>query len=247
MSELARVLTLARKDARSVARDGFLLWLIGYPLVLCLAMRAAVPFVGLEGLGLWLAPASVVLAPSLIGMVLGFTLIEEREQETWVLLRVLPLRPETLLLYVGAMPFALGFALSLVCTLLYGRPPVAWPAYFGGVAVASLSAPALALGLAALARDKIQGLALAKLLSASSLAAILAFVLEPVWQPLLYWSPWYWIYLALLGSFAQPGELAALGAPLVPALPGWSRLAVPALECAALIAAGAWALRRRMP
>jgi fluoroquinolone transport system permease protein len=247
MSELARVLTLARKDARSVARDGFLLWMIGYPPILCLAMRAAVPLVGVDGLDLWLAPAAVVLAPSLIGMVLGFSLIEEHEQETWLLLRVLPLRERTLLLYVGALPFALAYLLSLACTLLYGRLPVAWPAYLACVAVGSLTAPVMALGLAALARDKIQGLALGKILSLYSAAPLLAFVLAPAWQPLLYWSPWYWIYLGLLGSFAQPGELAALGAPLWPALPGWSLVVVPALECAALIALAAAALRRRMP
>ncbi len=247
MSELVRVLTLARKDARNVARDGFLLWMMGYPLVLSLAMRVAVPFVDLEGLHLWLAPAAVVLAPSLIGMLLGFSLIEEREQETWILLRVLPVHERTLLLYVGGLPFALAYLLSLVCTALYGRPPVDWPAYLACTAVGSLTAPVMMLGMAALARDKIQGLALGKILSASSAAPLLCFVLAPAWQPLLYWSPWYWIYLGLVGSFAQPGELAALGAPVWPALPGWSLIVVPALECAALIAVAGAALRRRMP
>jgi fluoroquinolone transport system permease protein len=247
VSELARVLTLARKDARTVARDGFLLWLIAYPPVLCLGMRAVVPWVGLEGLGLWLAPAAVVLAPSLIGMMLGFALIEEREQNTWVLLRVLPLRERTLLFYVGALPFALALSLSLLCTALYGRTPSHAAGYLACVAVGSLTAPALALGMAALARDKIQGLALGKILSVASAAPLVAFVLAPAWQPLLYWSPWYWLYLGLLEAFARPGELAALGLPVWPSLPAWSLVAVPAAECLVLVGVAAAAVRRRMP
>ncbi len=247
MSEVARITALARKDARGVARDSFLLWMAIYPLVLALAMRIAVHLLDVEGLSLWLAPATIVLAPSLLGMLFGFALIEEREQDTLVLLRVLPMRRGTLWTYWVGGGFAAAAVLSLLCSALYGRAPTRPGLFLSATAAAALTAPLLALLMSAFASDKIQGLAVGKILSASGAVPILAFAVGPAWQPLLWWSPWYWIYAALLQAFAEAGELAALGRPFLPSYPDAVWLVVPTLFCVALLATAAFVAQRRAP
>ena len=246
MSEAARILALAHKDARGIARDSFLLWIALYPLVLVALLRLVLPWIPVDGIALYLAPASAILAPSLVGILLGFSLIEEREQKTWELLRVLPLRERTLWGYLIGGSLALAVALSLACSAIYGRAPTAPGRFLLMTAAAALVAPTLAMLLAAVARDKIQGLALGKILSAPSAAPVLAFFIPTAWQPLLFWSPWYWIYAGLLDSFAAPGELAALGCPLlIPSAIG-AELAVPVAVCGLTIFLSLRALRRRI-
>ena len=246
MSEAARILALAHKDARGIARDGFLLWIALYPLVILAVVRLALPWIPVQGMALYLTPAAAILAPSLVGILLGFSLIEEHERKTWELLRVLPLRERTLWGYLTGAAFALAFVLSLACSAIYGRAPTAPGRFLLMTAAASLVAPALAMLLAAVARDKIQGLALGKLLSAPSAAPVLAFFIPQSWLPLLYWSPWYWIYAGLLECFAGPGELEALGCPLrIPSTLG-AGLAVPVAVCGLTIFLSLRALRRRV-
>jgi fluoroquinolone transport system permease protein len=246
VSEAARILALAHKDARGIARDRFLLWIALYPIVLVALLRLVLPSIPVEGIALYLTPASAILAPSLIGILLGFSLIEEHEQKTWELLRVLPLRERTLWGYLIGGALALAFVLSLVCSAIYGRAPTAPGRFLVMTAAAALVAPALAVLLAAVARDKIQGLALGKILSAPSVAPVLAFFIPEAWQPLLFWSPWYWIYAGLLDSFAVPGELTSLGCPLLLPSTLGAGLAVPVAACGLAIFFSLRALRRRV-
>jgi fluoroquinolone transport system permease protein len=247
MSEVARLAALARKDGRGVARDRFLLWMALYPPVLALATRLAAHLIPLEGIELWLAPTTVVLAPSLLGMLFGFALVEEREQDTLILLRVLPMRGRTVWVYWIGGGLAASLLLALVCTALYGRMPSRPGLFLAAAAVGAATGPTLTLILGALTSDKIQALAAGKMISAWSAVPLLMFVVAPAWHPLLWWSPWYWLYGALLRAFEQPGELARLGQPYLPAHADALWVGVPAVMVALLCAWAAHALSRRDP
>ena len=89
------------------------------------------------------------------------------------------------------------------------------------------------------ALNKIEGMALAKVLSSVSFVPVLVFVLPVPWQLLLVWSPHYWIYLGLLRSYAVEAQLVAL--PLHwPMFPAW----LPAVAGFALSVAGIALLAR---
>jgi fluoroquinolone transport system permease protein len=220
-----QLLALARKDARIVVRDSFLVAILLYTLVLALVARVAVPRVPVPHLSLYLAPAMVLFGALLLGTVLGFALIEESEQGTWQLLRVLPLDPATLFLYLGSGSGLISAVLSLLAVLLYGQPVADVPAFLLLLGVSSLSAPLMMLLLGALASNKIEGLAVSKILSLVLLTPAAVFVLPMPWQLLLAWSPFYWIYLGLLRAFA--GDTALLPAVHWPGLPPWLEIVAP--------------------
>jgi hypothetical protein len=107
----------------------------------------------------------------------------------------------------------------------------------------ALSAPLMMLLLGATASNKIEGLAISKFSGTVTALPILAFVVPAPWHVLLWWDPWYWIYLALLRGHADDAALAA--APLVlPPVPDLALAAIPAALCIAACAGLARRFRR---
>jgi hypothetical protein len=88
--------------------------------------------------------------------------------------------------------------------------------------------------LGALASNKIEGLAVGKVISGSSLLLAAVFVLPPNWHVSLSWYPWYWIYLGLLDAYAGVDRAGLLAVtPL--RLPLWAYVVVPTVLNAAAI------------
>ena len=213
-------LTLLRKDMRGIYRDGFLRFMIAYVPIFAIALRLAVPWVPIENLGLYVAPWCVGFGASLVAAVYGFTMIEEREQRTDLLLRVVPLTSRGYFGYLVATTSIFSFLAGLLAAALYGLPVADLPGFLLMTAIGSLQAPLGMLFLGVAAHNKIEGLALAKILSSVSFVPALIFVMPAPWQALLAWSPHYWIYLGLLRCYAGEPQLAAL--PLHwPAPPLW--------------------------
>ncbi len=226
---MTQLSALIQKDARVIYRDSFLILLSLYSLALALAARILVPWIPMENLGLYLAPAVILFGPVLLGTVLGFALIEEREQGTWLLLRVLPLRELGLFAYLSVAAGLVSGIVSLASAYLYGCP-VADRMQFGLMLVASsASAPLVMLVLAGLCSNKIEGLAVSKIISFVGLAPALVFVLPMPWQLVAGWCPWYWVYLGLLQAYA--GEPSVLSAVYWPGFPGWLLVLAPISLC----------------
>lgn len=227
---MSRVATLLAKDMRVISRDPMMAPLAFIPLLTAVIMRWAAGFFSLEHLDIYLAPAVVFIAPTMLAAIFGFALIEEREQQTWLLLRVIPLRQSTLLGYVVVTSSGFSFAVSLLAALIYGLPVVHWPSFLALTAVASLTAPLVALALGSLASNKIEGFALSKLMGNAPTLSALVFVLSPAWQLVLAWNPFYWLYLGLLRAYAGESAIAELAVDF-PTYPDWMYFAVPTLLC----------------
>lgn len=230
---MSHVATLLAKDARAIARDRFLLFMLLYGVLISLALRFLAPLFDVPHLQLFLAPAPPMLGSLLAGTVLGFALIEERETRTWLLLRTVPLTMRTLASYFVGGATALGVLIGLACAAAFGAP-VERPALYVPLLVANgLGAPLLMLFLGAFASNKIEGLAMGKIGSSASAAPLLFFLIPPAWVGLLAWSPWSWLYVGLLRAHATDDQLAALWLEL-PSVPDWSTWAVPVILCLAL-------------
>lgn len=238
------LLALLRKDARVVYRDSLLSLLPAYALILALLMRWAVAYVPLANIGLYLAPAVVLFGTILLGTMLGFALIEEREQGTWLLLRVLPVSQRLLVFYLGFAATMLSAAVSSVAAWVYGYPIADWTAFFGMLLAGSLLAPVVMLVLGGVASNKVEGLAVSKVLSVVLMLPALVFVLPMPWQLALVWLPAYWLYLGLLDAYATD-PATSLSAVFWPGFPEWLLFVAPvALSLAATIVLARAYLRR---
>lgn len=201
---------LFRRDVRGIYRDGFLVAMTAYSLVIAAAARVIVRWIPVAHVELYVAPFIILSATALIGIVFGFGLIEERETRTSLLMRVLPVSPGTLTTYWTVVVGGFGLAISLASALVFGLRPANMAAFLVLSAVAALGVPVVMLLLGTLATNKIEGLAVSKIISGSSLLLAIVFVLPSTWHGSLYWYPWYWIYVGLLGAYAGPDVAGVL-------------------------------------
>lgn len=222
-------------DVKNIGRDPLLRWLIFYPLLIAALLRWGAPFLArrLAEQGQFeLAPYHpllmgfvLVMTPMLAGIIIGFLLLDQRDDQTLAALQVTPLTLNGYLLYRITMPLILSLVMTVMIFPLAGLVEIEFlPLLLAALGAAPL-APLYALGVAAFAANKVQGFAVTKalgvLLVFPALAWFvplpwqLAFGLVPLYWPVkLYWllqagQPYAWLY-GLGGWLYQFGLLALL-------------------------------------
>jgi fluoroquinolone transport system permease protein len=238
----AALRTLIHADSRMLRRDPLLGWILVLPLGLALLLRPLMPRVQealLEGTGFDLTPyyplvmgGFLMTAPGMVGMVIGFLFLDERDARTLTALRTTPLSMREYLAYRVALPLVLGTASTLIGYPLTGLTPLPLTSLLPVVVVASLSAPLLALVLAVAAPNKVAGFAVVKVLNTVNLLPVVAyFVPRPV-QFAAGVFPTYWPMRAFWSAAA--GESFAV------------YLAVGAAVSALALLMAAWLFDRRL-
>lgn len=200
---LARAIrVLGPIDARNVGRDPLLKWVVLYPFLVALALRFGVPPLAawlqartgfaLEPYFPLLASSLIGLAPGIVGTVIGFLLLDERDERTLTALLVTPLPLPGYLLYRIAIPTLLGFAVTLVAYPLAALAPLPAGSLVVAAALGGFTAPFTALFLAGLADNKVTGFALMKILSTINLLPLAGWFLDLPAQLLAGLVPGYW-------------------------------------------------------
>jgi fluoroquinolone transport system permease protein len=198
---------LVYADSRMLWRDPLLGWILALPVGLALLLRSLIPRVQealLAAVGFDLTPhyplvmgGYLMTVPGMVGMVVGFLFLDERDARTLTALRTTPLSMHQYLGYRVALPLLLGTISTLIGYPLTGLTPLPLTTLLPIVVVASLSAPLLALVLAVAAPNKVAGFAVVKVLNAVNLLPIVAYIVP---RPLQYVAgvfPTYWPMRAL--------------------------------------------------
>ena len=203
-------------DVKSVRRDSMLRWLVSIPVAVALLARFGVPNASswlFERYAFDLTPYFpllmsflVLMVPTLIGTVVGFLLLDQREDRTLTALQVTPLTVEAYLLYRTAVPMALSVAMTVVIIALADLVTMGLiPALLAALQTAPL-APLYALFVGAFAANKVQGFALMKAAGVLAWPPMLAYFVTSNWQVAFGLDPLYWpvkIFWMLEGG--EPG------------------------------------------
>jgi fluoroquinolone transport system permease protein len=189
-------------DVHSVQRDSLLRWFIFLPLLLVIVFRIVIPIATQllwERLGFDLHPYYqminsflYLIMPMLVGMVLGFLLLDQRDDQTLMALQVTPLSLTGYLAYRISLPLLIALVTTLVMVPLAGMGTVNPAAHLAAALCASPLAPMFALFSAALAQNKVQGFAVMKASSVISLPPFIAYFVNSGWQWLFGLVPTYW-------------------------------------------------------
>ena len=134
----------------------------------------------------------LMTAPGIVGMVVGFLLLDEQDARTLTALRVTPLSMRRYLTYRVTIPLLLATASTLAGYQLIGVTPLPLVPLLAISIVGALSAPLLALVLATAAPNKVAGFAMVKVLNGLNLLPVAAFFVP---RPLQYVAgiiPAYW-------------------------------------------------------
>jgi fluoroquinolone transport system permease protein len=196
--------TLGLGDYRNVKRDSMLNWLALMPVILALLFRIVVPRLTtwlLDEYAFDLTPyypaimsyVFIMAAPILFGVIIGFLLLDERDDNTLTALQVTPLTLNKYLVYRIGLPIVLTIVMLPLLFPVIGLMSMPFMPLVAVTAVAALVAPIYALFLASFAENKVAGFALMKATALIIELPILAFFFQgTIWEYLLAIIPTYW-------------------------------------------------------
>lgn len=204
MLPLRTLRALGAIDTGSVWGDPMLRWMAAVPLMVALAVRGLLPLAAarvgeLAGVDLgWIvqplsAYAVVGIAPLIAGSVVGFLLLDQRDDRTLLALRVTPLPLGAYLAYRLAAPTAAAFLATLAALAVAGGLGLGPGAALVAALASAPLAPVSALALAAFARNKLEGAALMKAASLVLMAPLAGLFLPPAWGLALAALPTTWV------------------------------------------------------
>jgi fluoroquinolone transport system permease protein len=126
------------------------------------------------------------------GVLIGFLLVDEKDDRTLTALQVTPLPLNSYILYRVAIPIILTFVLMFVIFPLANLTDFNLRTILISAIAAAPMAPMLALILAPVAPNKVQGFALMKLMGIVLLAPVLAYFAPTGWELAFGIFPTYW-------------------------------------------------------
>lgn len=194
-----RFLRLLSADAMNVGREpvlAFSMVLSVMPVSVFALFRDAIDAAAVEAFGVagfmhYVAPSALVLPAALLGWVAGFLLLEDRDEGTLTAVSVTPAGKTGYFAYRTTVAGAAVVAIVLASLPIVA--PDAGPAR--GLAIAlmiGVEAAIIAALLPTLARNKVEGLALSKVMNLAILAPLVAIVAAP-WRYAAGIVPSYWI------------------------------------------------------
>jgi fluoroquinolone transport system permease protein len=213
---------LLLSDAMNVGRDPMLLFATVLSAIPSIALflgrdaldEAAFAAFGLAAFSLYLVPVALLMPAFLIGWVTGFLLLEDRDEKTLMALDVTPIGKAGFFVYRATVTALLAMAVTLLglALVLPQASPGERLLILGLVPAEAVIA---AIVLPAIARNKVEGLALTKLTNIMSVVPLLAIIPSP-WRLIAGIVPSYWVgeLLGLSGTQPLPFPIVAAAAVL---------------------------------
>jgi len=138
-----------------------------------------------------IAPLVLLMPAYLIGWVTGFLILEERDDGPLLALDVTPIGKSGVAIYRATIAFILSAAIALISMLMM-FDEASWVMIFILSAFTAMQASIVNFALPAIARNKVQGLAMTKGINIFIMAALLAFIPSD-WRFLAAPIPSFWI------------------------------------------------------
>lgn len=207
---MRRFLVLSFGDLKNISRDQILLISVFAPFILAIAMRFGLPYASeilLRELSFDLTQyynlimsILILITPMMMGMLSGFLILDERDENILTFYSVTPLSKSGYLLYRIAMPTIISFLLSFFVFYFIGITECRIDFLIPVLLLCSLESPMMALFLAAFASNKVEGLALSKAFGILFLAPAAGYFIESNWQYAAGIAPTFWVSKSLLAG-----------------------------------------------
>ncbi len=202
MKAIAALKALGPVDYKSIRRDSLLNWIILLPLGIAMLLRFLIPWLAQLIMGQFqfdikpyyplLASMILQLAPMMCGMVIGFLLLDQRDDHTLTALQVTPLSLNGYFLYRISLPAVLSLVMGVMVVPLLNLVRMDFISLLAAALAPAPLAPIFALFLGAFAQNKVQGFALMKSMGAIFVPPLVAYLITSPWQLAFGLVPTYW-------------------------------------------------------
>jgi fluoroquinolone transport system permease protein len=192
-------------------RDPMLLLLLFAPWLAGAALGLGLPALApllLSSLAFDLAPwypladmMMLMLTPMMAGMLSGFLMLDERDEGVGAYYAVTPIGGAGYLVSRLALPVLWSVAIAPLLMATFSLSQPALPRVLAAALVGGLAASSLALLLTAFAGNKVEGLAVGKMMGLIMMPSILPYFTASPWAMLAGIFPAYWMGAVLTGPW----------------------------------------------
>lgn len=209
---MKKIIALSYNDLKNVIREPMLLFLMAGPFLMSLGIRWLIPFlsqyliiyIDLKTYYPLISGFILVFIPMLLGMLAGFLLLDERDDNIFMTLIVTPLAKYGYIAYRILVPTVISFIYTLLILPLVGLVRVDFITIIPIAFLAALEAPLTALYLVVFAGNKVEGLALSKALGIFMIAPLVGYFIDSKVKLLAGIIPFYWPVMALvIGDYTK--------------------------------------------
>jgi fluoroquinolone transport system permease protein len=200
---MVQIRKLLLNDIRNIIRDRLLLYTAFLiPLIIIIFTRLVIPWlsenvVPLQQYYSLLFMLIVITIPMMFGFVIGFLIMDERDENLLTVLRVMPISRNTYLIYRMLFISILSLVYILLFPLLTGLIDIGFIDYLPiGVLLAFLT-PVLGLVANIVATNKVQAFAVFKTLGGVFYIPLFAFFINNDLKYILGIIPNFWTFMAL--------------------------------------------------
>jgi len=213
-----KILELSHSHFKRILREPFLTFIFLLPFLIGLIFRILIPMVqpllisyfNLAEYYPLIMTILVLLTPILFGWVIGFSLLDDRDEKVLDYLSITPLQKSGYLKFKVIAPVLISIFQAYLVLLIANLCPMDYLKLLPLILIAAMETPLFALGLGAFADNKVEGLAIGKLMGLVMMAPIISYfidsplayiaaLLPPFWITESYFSTgnYYWISLII--------------------------------------------------
>ncbi len=189
-------------DMRNIVRDRLLLYsAFLIPLIIIIFTRLVIPWISenvapMEQYYPLLFMLIVITIPLMFGFVIGFLIMDERDENLLTVLRVMPISRNTYLLYRMLFLSILSLIYIMLFPLLTGLVEINLLEYLSIALLLALLTPTLGLIANIVATNKVQAFAVFKMLGGVFYIPLFAFFINNDLKYLLGIIPNFWTFMA---------------------------------------------------
>ncbi len=195
---LPRLLMLFRADVYNVRRDPIMALALGAIMLLPAALwywrepldAYALSAFEISGFSDYVVSFVLIIPSILLGWVTGMLLLEDRDDGPLLALEVTPVGRNGFLLYRAGATALLSFIVTLIITGMLMDEPLSMKLYLA--LLIALEAVMFTFALLSMAGNKVEGLALSKVLNIAALIPLAALITSPL-RYLAAVIPSYWV------------------------------------------------------
>lgn len=191
-------------DRRQLLRDPILLMAGILPLSFMLVIAKGLPWLeyvtpfAITPHLPYLFSIFLLMTPITVGMMLGLMMLEERDEALVTYFAVTPLGRGRYIAFRMGLPLWMAFVFSTLLVIVFPVPALHRWEVFLLIITSALETPLMSLAMLAFASNRLEGLAVAKMLNFVLLPPIVLYFFATKWRLLGLMAPTYWISEAVL-------------------------------------------------
>lgn len=203
------ILTIVKSDLKIILRDASLRVIIFVPLLFAVLLRLAPPFYenyfpALIEYRPHILAFFCIITSALMGFILSFILLDERDQNLFPVFRILPFSFKYFLLIRGLLIMFIGFISSILLILSTSFIGHSFTKLLLLSFSCSMVGPSSTFIITSVARNKIEGVTLFKLFNMLLFLPIVGLFVKIPFTYFFGLIPYYWIYNGFLNNTALP-------------------------------------------